>query len=157
VSRRTSAGLERTVGTVRWTGIENPVVANAAEHLGPPTGQVVSDGDWVIAGIEDEQRDGTSHRQKANEVLHLVDGGRGGIHLWADPHQIHRGRPTVESPVQLADPLIGPPSHDGLAGRVLGGRVVEAPIGTALGVTPVPGLVFVGAIAIAAIVVAANS
>src|SRR5664280_3737757 len=56
-----------------------------------------------------------------------------------DAQGIEWGGPAVGGPVQLADPLIGPPGHDGLSGRVLGRRVVEAPLRTALGVAPVPG------------------
>lgn len=74
VPRRTSTGLWWTVGTGRWIGIEDSVVANTAEHLGTNAGEIVPDGDRVITGVEDEQRDGTRCRQEGNEALHLADG-----------------------------------------------------------------------------------
>ena len=36
-------------------------------------------------------------------------------------------------PVELGDPLVGPAGHDRLPGRMLGRRVVEAPLGRGLG------------------------
>jgi hypothetical protein len=61
----------RTVGTRRWVGIEDAVVADPAEHLGTHVFQVVTDSDPVIAGIEDEQRDVVVCGKEADESAHL--------------------------------------------------------------------------------------
>ena len=56
-----------------------------------------------------------------------------------DAHRVERRGPAVGRPGELADPLVVPARHDRLAGRVLGGRVVKAPLGAALGVAAVQG------------------
>jgi hypothetical protein len=139
VARRASTGLERAVGPGRRIRIDDPVVAKATEHLGSHALHVVPDGDRVIAGVEDEHRDRTISGEEVDQAPHLVDRGCGGIHGRTDAHHIDRCGPAVWCPVGLTDPLKGPTRNDGLPGRVLGGRVVEAPLGTAFGVAPVPG------------------
>ncbi len=99
----------------------------------------------------DRRRSGCSRRRRRTaELLQRPGGVRpsladlcGGcgrrVLVWWDSHDVERRRPRVKGPVQLADPLIVPASHDGLAGRMLRRRVVKAPLGAALGVTTIPG------------------
>jgi len=64
-------------GARRWVGVEDPVVADPAEHLGTQVFQIVTDRDRVIAGIEDEQRDvAVCGKETGRGPAHLVDAGR---------------------------------------------------------------------------------
>ena len=109
--------------------------STSARHVGQP----VADGDRVVAGVEDEQRDLAVAREQPDQSAIWSTVAVVGSCVGRDAHDVDGGGPAVGSPVQLADPLVGPAGHDGLAGRVLGRRVVEAPLGAALGVAAVPG------------------
>ncbi len=50
------------------------VGADADEDLGSGVAQPMAEGDWVIAGVEDEHRDYFVVRQQADDALHLLDG-----------------------------------------------------------------------------------
>src|SRR5665811_90929 len=129
-----------TPGSVpAWLGIrmEDPRGGDPHQHLRAGVSEPITERDAVVAGVEDEERDLTVIGQQGDEPLHLIDGGGHTIHGRREAQGVEWSCPAVRSPVQLADPLIGPPGHDGLAGGVLGRRVVEAPFGTALGVTAV--------------------
>ena len=119
--------------------MEDPVRADAHKHLGARLGQPGADGDGVVAGVEDEQRHVTLVGKQIHEVAHLGDGGRRGVLAGRDASGIEGSGPAVRRPIELADPLIGPAGHDGLAGGVLRSRVIEAPFGAGLGVAAVPG------------------
>jgi hypothetical protein len=75
VSWRTPTAPCRTVGARRGIGVEDAVVADAAEHLDPLPSEVVTDGNRVIAGVEDEQRHLAVFWQEADEATDLFDGG----------------------------------------------------------------------------------
>jgi hypothetical protein len=72
---RPSAALGWSVGARRRIRVEDAVVADAAENLGASTGEVVTDGNRVIAGVEHEQRDLAVFWQEADEATDLFDGG----------------------------------------------------------------------------------
>ena len=134
VAARTAAGARR-----RRLGVGMEVAADPDQRLGPGAGQPGAEGDGVVAGVEDEQRDGLVLGQEPHEAFHLVDGGRGGVLAGGDAPGVEGGGPAVGRPVELGDPLIGPAGDDGLAGGVAGRRVVEAPLRAGLGVAAVPG------------------
>jgi hypothetical protein len=75
VSWRTPTGPCRTVGARSGIGVEDTVVADPAEHLDPLPGEVVTDGNRVIAGVEDEQWPLALFREQADEATDLFDGG----------------------------------------------------------------------------------
>ena len=137
--RGTPAGFERSVGARGRISIKDTVVANSSERFAAHLGQVVTNGDRVIAGIEDKQRDFFLTAEESDETADLLDGRCRGVEERCDAHHVEGGGPRIVGPAQLADPLIVPARHDGLSGRVFGGRVVVAPLGAALGVAPVPG------------------
>jgi hypothetical protein len=126
-------GLTRCGVRMEDTGRSDP-----HQHLGPGVPQPMAKGDAVIPGVEDEERHLGVIGQQVDQAPNLFDGGSSSVHGWADAQRVQWRGPAVRRPVQLADPLIGPPGHDGLSGRVLGGRVVESPLGAALGVASVP-------------------
>jgi hypothetical protein len=72
---RTPTGPCRTVGARSGIGVEDAVVADAAENLGASAGEVVTDGNRVIAGVEHEQRHLAVFWQEADEATDLFDGG----------------------------------------------------------------------------------
>ena len=136
---RSASALGRSVRP-RWrVGVEDAVVADAAEHLCPATAEVVAHRDRVVAGVEDEQRHLVVTGQQPDETAELVDGGIRRIRQGRDAAHVDRRRPAVRRPRELADPLVVPPRDDRLAGRVLGGGVVKAPFGAALRVTALEG------------------
>jgi hypothetical protein len=112
---RTSASSLRSVGTGRGIGKEDAVVADASEAFTTFFGQVVTEGDGVVAGVEDEQRDFVVAREESKKASDLCCRCRGAVAVWWDALHVERCRPRVKGPVQLADPLIVPAGHDGLA------------------------------------------
>ena len=133
-----STGARWTVGSRRRVGVEDPVVADAAQHLAAHVGEFVADGDRVVAGVEHEQRHLAVVAEQLDEAADLLDGGGGRVAGGRDPAHVQRRGPAVGRPVELADPLVGPAGDDRLAGGVLRRRVVEAPFRAALGVAAVP-------------------
>jgi hypothetical protein len=99
----------------RGVSKKDSVVAYAGETFATFLSQLVTEGDWVIAGVEDEQRDFLVAREESNEAPDLFCRCRGAVVVWRDARHVEGCRPRVEGPVQLADPLIVPTSHDGLA------------------------------------------
>jgi len=75
--------------------MEHPVGADTDQDLRPGARQPGAEGDWVIAGVEDEQRDGPILGQELDEAFHLFDGGRGGVLAGGDAT-------GVEGAVQLS-------------------------------------------------------
>jgi hypothetical protein len=75
VSWRPSTGPCRTVGARRRIRVEDAVVADAAENLDPLPGEVVTDGNRVIAGVEHEQRHLAVSWEQADEATDLFDSG----------------------------------------------------------------------------------
>ena len=56
--------------------------------------------------------------EQADQSLHLVDSGTSGIHRRVVMRRASSGcGPAVGGPVQLTDPLIGPPGNDRLSSR----------------------------------------
>jgi hypothetical protein len=92
----------------------------------------------VVARIEDEQRYSSVSGQVLGEALHLLDRDRIGVFPRMHPTHIERGGPAVPGEAQLGEPLVRPAGHDRLSGRVAGGMVIKAAIGTGLGVTARP-------------------
>jgi len=99
--------------------VEDPARRDADEDLGANVGERLGERGAVIAGVEDEQRHLPVRREPPDEPLHLGNGGVGGVHLRAEAQHVCRRGPGVLRPTELADPLIAPPGHDRLAGRVL--------------------------------------
>ena len=120
-------------------GVEDAVAADADQDLRRGVGQCGADRDRVVAGVEHEHRHLAVVGQALYEAGGLLDGERCGIAGGRDPGGVHRRGPGVEGPVELGDPLVGPAGDDGLAGRVFGRRVVEAPLGAGLPVAARPG------------------
>ena len=92
----------------------------------------MADGDRVVTGVEDEERDPTVLFQELDQAFDLGDRRLGGIGGRRNAHDVERSGPAVGIEVHLGDPLVAPARHDRLAGRVLRRRVVEAAFGTAL-------------------------
>ncbi len=97
----------------------------------------------IVAGVEDEQRDGSSfgRRRAEEQSYHLLGGGHVvGVPRGMEALHVHRGGPALASEAYLGDELlVGPPGDDDrLAGRVARGVVVEAALWAALGVAPGP-------------------
>jgi hypothetical protein len=136
---RTSTSSLGSAGARRGVSEKDAVVADAGETFATLLGQIVTEGDWVIASVEDEQRDFPFAREESKEPPDLCCRCRGAVVLWRDALHVEGCRPRVKGPVQLTDPLIVPAGHDGLARRMLGRRVVKASLGAALGVTAIPG------------------
>ena len=93
--------------------MKDPRRADSHQHFGPGGTEPMANGDAVVAGIEHEERDLSVRRQQAYEALHLVDGGGCCIHGRCDALGVERGGPAARRPVQLADPLMGPPTTMG--------------------------------------------
>ena len=135
VSARPALGSGHSRGGV---GVEHPVRANAHQDLSVQVCEPRPQCDRVIAGVEDEQWERALAFEQVGAPAYLVDRGPGGIDPRRHTHGIERCGPAIGSPVELGDPLIGPTRHDGLAGRMLRGRVVEPPFGTGLGIAAIP-------------------
>jgi len=128
VSRRASPRRWRSVGT-RWRiCVKDTVVADATAHFDTGAGEVVSDGDRVTTRVADEQRHFAALGQEFDDTADLRDGRIRRVRPRRDASHVHWRRPTIRRPVELADPLVVPARHDRLTGRVLGGRIVEAPL-----------------------------
>jgi hypothetical protein len=67
------------VGARGRISIKDAIVTNASEHLAAHVGQVMADGDRVIAGVEDEERDFSLAGQEPDEAPDLLNGGCRGI------------------------------------------------------------------------------
>jgi hypothetical protein len=100
----------------RGVSKKDTVVADASETFTTFLSQIVTDGDWVVASVEDEQRDFLVAREESNEAPDLFCRCRGAVVVWRDALHVEGSGPRVKGPVQLADPLIGPAGDDGLAG-----------------------------------------
>ena len=75
------------------------------ENLATDLGEVVTQGDRVVAGVEDEERKLFSVWKKSDHLADLCDGGGRRVLAWCDSHDVKRRCPRVKGPVQLADPL----------------------------------------------------
>ena len=73
----------------RRIGIEDPIVSDPSEELGPDATEAVRQGDRVVAGVEDEQRHFTIGRNKVDQSAYLVDGGIGHVLLGGDALDVH--------------------------------------------------------------------
>jgi hypothetical protein len=92
----------------------------------------------IVAGIEDEQGYTAYHRGSSEQPLYLLGGDRVRFLVRADPPRVHRGGPALADEVELCDELVGSSGDDGLAGGVSGWMVVEAALGTTLGIAAGP-------------------
>jgi hypothetical protein len=92
----------------------------------------------VIARVEDEQRRWTFVREAAEQVGDLFHGDDVGVLAWMDAPHIERGSPAVLREAELGQPLVRPPGHDRLPGRVAGRVIVKAALRARLGVTARP-------------------
>ena len=71
VPRGTSAGLCRSVWTRGRICVKDAVVADTSETFAPLFGQIVTYGDRVVAGVEDEQRGFALAWEESNEASDL--------------------------------------------------------------------------------------
>ena len=93
----------------------------------------------IVASVEDEQGHAAfALGQPVEQGHHLPGGHLVGVLRRADPPRVHGGHPTLPREADLGDPLVGPAGHDGLAGGVARGMVVEAALGARLGVAACP-------------------
>ena len=118
MTRGSPARCTWSIGTRRGICVKDTIVAYTRERLNPHVGQVVSNANRVVTGIEDEERDFSPVSQESDEPPDLLDGRCGGVDERCNAHDVKGCRPRVRGPVQLTDPLIGPPGHDRLSGRV---------------------------------------
>jgi hypothetical protein len=93
--------------------------------------------DRVVARIEDKQGDDPFFKP-TQQSLDLLDSDFAGLLRRPESPHVHRSGPALTDEAQLCDELVGPPGDDGLTGRVSGGMVVEAALGTALRVAAIP-------------------
>src|SRR5215207_3229017 len=115
--------------------------AQAEEDLARAPLQSLLHLDWVVARIEDEQRDSVSPTRRKGppqERPHLLGGDRIGVLGGTESSHIHGSGPTLAHEAQLCDELVGPARHDGLAGGVPRRMVVVAALGAALRIVAVP-------------------
>ena len=102
---RSAAGALGSSRSGRRIGIDDPIVADPGEELDPGVAEAVSDGDRVVAGVEDEQRRLTIGGKHVDQSADLVGGGCGCVLLGCDPPDVDWRRPAVGRERQLADPL----------------------------------------------------
>lgn len=74
---RAAAGARESVRVWWCSGVEDAVVANAAQDLGVDVGEVVADRDGVVAGVEHEHRCVLLVGQEREESADLCDRGVG--------------------------------------------------------------------------------
>ena len=92
----------------------------------------------VVAGVEDEQRDGLSFGQPTKQLLELLHGHLVGVLRGLDAPHVDRRHPGITGEAEFGDELVSPPGDDGLAGGVAARVVIEAALGARLGIAARP-------------------
>jgi len=97
----------------------------------------------VVARVEDEHGSNEEipllhGRPPREERPDLLRGDLVGVPCGVDALRVHGGGPTLAEEVELGDELVAPSGDDWLAGGVARGMVVEASLGTTLGVAAGP-------------------
>jgi hypothetical protein len=124
-------------GEVRIT-VEATPGSQTDEYLARASLQSPLELNGIVAGVKDEQGYTAYHRGSSEQPLYLLGGDRVRFLVRADPPRVHRGGPALSDEVELGDELVGPSGDDGLTGGVSGRMVVEAALGTTLGVASGP-------------------
>jgi len=97
--------------------------------------------DGIVAGVEDEQGGGLPGlllSESAQQSSDLLGSDRVRLLARTDALDVHGGGPTLAGEVQPGYELVGPSGDDGLTGGMAGRVVVEAALGTTLGIAAVP-------------------
>ena len=68
VARWPSAGPLGPSRSGRRIGVEDPVVPNPTQHLGPGVREAIGEGDRVVASVEDEERHVTVTGQQVDQA-----------------------------------------------------------------------------------------
>jgi len=132
-----SSGVSGPLGEAR-VSIKATARPQADEELAHGAPDPLLELHGIIAGVENEHRDGGVRRRTIEQGFDLLGGGYVGLLLGMYALHVHRSRPALADEVELRDELAGPSSYDGLTGRVAGRVVVVAALGATLRVASGP-------------------
>jgi hypothetical protein len=136
VAARPSGGGEWT-GEARIT-VEAASCPQADEDLARASLKPPLQLDGIVARVEDEQGDAVSGGGSSKQCLDLLRSHRVRFLVWTDALHAYRGGPALAYEVELGDELVSPACDDGLTRGVPRRMVVEAALGTALGIAAIP-------------------